>query len=67
MALWIRNLSHFGLRLQWHGDDRVLVTDESDSVIDVAKTESGSNDPAAIGKLMRQVEDEMHEDATAMC
>lgn len=66
MALWIRNLEHFGLQLEWHGDDKVLVTAEKDGVIDVAQTDSGSNDPAAIGKLMKRVEEEMHEDATAM-
>jgi hypothetical protein len=66
MALWVRNLSHFGVRLEWHGDDRVLVTAGKDGVIDVAQTDNGNNDPAAIGKLMRRVEDEMHEDATAM-
>jgi hypothetical protein len=66
MALWIRNLNQFGLKLEWHGDDRVLVTAGKDGVIDIAQTENGSNDPAAIGKLMHSLEDEMHRVAMAM-
>ena len=66
MALWIRNLNNFGLKLEWHGDERVLITTEKDGVIDVAETDNGSKDPAAIGRLMQRLEDEMHRDATAM-
>lgn len=66
MALWIRNLNQFGLKLEWHGDDRVLVTSGNDGVIDIAQTENGSNDPVAIGKLMRYMEDKMYRDAMAM-
>ena len=65
MALWIRNLSHFGVNLEWHGGNKVLVTDKDNVVIDVAHTE-GSDDPAIIGKLMGKMEEEMYEDATAM-
>ncbi|MGW8177466.1 MAG: hypothetical protein ACWGQW_01520 [bacterium] len=67
MALWIRNLTRFGVKLEWNGDDRVLVTADRDGVIDVAQTDNGSNDPAAIGRLMKKLEDEMDKDATAMC
>jgi len=66
MALWIRNLSHFGVNLEWHGDNRVLVTAKEDGVISVAKTLGGRRDLESIAKLMRDVEDRLHRDATAM-
>lgn len=66
MALWTRKLDHFGVSLEWRGDDRVYVTADGDGDIDVVKTDNGSNDPAAIGKLMKRTEEELHEAATAM-
>lgn len=66
MALWIRNVKEFRVKLEWHGDDEVLITSPKDGVIDRAKTESGSNDPAAIGKLMKTLVDGMHKAARAM-
>ena len=66
MALWIRTLKGFGLKLLWNGDCRVLIANENNEVIDVAETDNGSNDLETIGQLMQHLEDEMHYVATAM-
>ena len=65
MALWIRNVKHFGLKLEWRGDDRVFITSKKDGDIGFEST-GGSNDPAAIGKLMKRIVSDMYDSAVAM-
>ncbi len=66
MALWSRKLDRFKLNLEWRGGSKVFVTAEGDGDIDVVETPNGSSDPGAIGRLMKKLEDEMDEAATAM-
>lgn len=63
-ALWIRNLSCFNLRLEWEGNKEVLVKGDDGKVID--RVETGT-DPAAVGRTMKEVEEEMHEAAQGFC
>jgi hypothetical protein len=65
MALWIRNLSIFNVNLEWYGRDEIEVKGLDGEFVEVVKTSNGSNDPAAIGRLMKDVEEEMHRVACA--
>ncbi|MGW8177484.1 MAG: hypothetical protein ACWGQW_01630 [bacterium] len=65
-VLWSRRLDHFNLNLEWRGDNRVFLTAEGDGDIDEFSTDNGSSDPAAIGRLMKRVEEELHDTAVAL-
>lgn len=64
MALWIRNLSCFNLRLEWEGNKEVLVKGDDGEVID--RVETGT-DLVEVGRTMKEVEEEMHEAAQGFC
>jgi hypothetical protein len=55
--LWIRNLPHFRLRLEWFGGRRIYVKDYDDNIISIAKT--SNSDPKAVARVMRRLEDTM--------
>ena len=63
-ALLIRYLPNFGLQLEWHGDAEVLVTDGKD-VID--RIHTGFRGLRHATDAMKEVTEQMHKDATAMC
>jgi hypothetical protein len=63
-ALLIRSLLVFGLQLEWHGNDEVLVTNGK---VIIDRVHTGSRGLIYATETMKVMVDRMHRDATAMC